>query len=470
MTSVKSRAPTADSDDFTMVFTDVQGSTSLWEANPEAMQQALRLHDATIRQVLAKHEGYEVATEGDAFQLAFHDATDAVAFCLEVQTDLLECDWPRATLDHTDACASNDGAWKGLRVRMGVHSGRAAAVTQHEMTGRWRYAGQSVAMAKAVEGVCHGGQILVSAACFRQIDGLLTQLGSPQVVDLGEHIVQGQGLVEANSGEKGIATVRVLQLIPAVLAHDYFSCRSCASGGGSTGCLRGRLYPTIPSLKQTALGFNEAPSGPSITLCFAFTNGGKDLAASDPALAAASLGMLRCCVRNLLRSASKSGYECQEDEGDFMLAFAHMGDAAAFANALQRTLPQLAWPMELRTRSNAFARGLRMAVGALSGGYTSRGPHVSTGRADYFGTIVNRTARIAAAAHAGQVLLGGEAPLSNLTGTDMSAIVGSTLVRLGAFALKGVDGPMVIHELRSPGIDGQFEIFPEPKTKGRMAN
>ncbi len=35
------------------------GSTSLWEANPRAMEIALRLHDATIRQVLAKHSGYE---------------------------------------------------------------------------------------------------------------------------------------------------------------------------------------------------------------------------------------------------------------------------------------------------------------------------------------------------------------------------------------------------------------------------
>lgn len=75
------------------------------------MELALRLHDATIRQVLAKHSGYEarlvrvsvnpcvcyvlrmppfllplkVTTEGDAFQIAFHDTCDAVAFCLDTQ-------------------------------------------------------------------------------------------------------------------------------------------------------------------------------------------------------------------------------------------------------------------------------------------------------------------------------------------------------------------------------------------------
>eukprot|EP00971_Amphidinium_carterae_P013646 268976-Amphidinium_carterae.1 len=40
------------------------GSTSLWEATPQAMQRALRMHDTTIRKVLAAYDGYEVTTEG----------------------------------------------------------------------------------------------------------------------------------------------------------------------------------------------------------------------------------------------------------------------------------------------------------------------------------------------------------------------------------------------------------------------
>ncbi|CAJ1460724.1 unnamed protein product, partial [Effrenium voratum] len=408
--TAKGKPPQGDRDDFTMVFTDVQGSTSLWESNPRAMEMALRLHDATIRQVLAKHSGYEVTTEGDAFQIAFHDTCDAVAFCLDTQAELLRCDWPAPTLGHTDAAASSDGAWRGLRVRMGLHSGRPAYVTKHEVTGRWRYAGPSVAMAKAIEGVCHGGQIIMSASSYHLIDGMLTLLGSPQVVDLGEHILEGHGLTEDSSrtGCSGRAKVQLIQLVPDLLSHEY-SCEDPADKATFGG---GRKFPPIESEERASPGFEESPAGSSITLCFVFTAGARELVATDPVLASQSLGLLRGYLREVLRHAGDgSGYECQEDEGAFMLAFANMVDASVFSTLLQRKLPQLPWPAGLLERGPRYARGLQVSIGALHGAYTSRRPHATTGRADYFGTIVNRTARIAAAAHPGQVLLGGDMPL-----------------------------------------------------------
>lgn len=477
--SVKTRPP-LDTDEVTMVFTDVQGSTSLWEANPKAMEQALRLHDATIRLNVAKHDGYEVTTEGDAFQVVFHDAFDAVGFCLDVQSDLLRCDWPEETLKHPDAGTSIDGAWRGLRVRMGMHSGRPLPPTKHEMTGRSRYAGRSVAIAKAVEEVCEGGQILVSCASFSQINGLLTQLQSPQVVDCGAHTLEAHGVADAES------QVRLLQLVPAALAHDHFSCSACSVGVSSC-CIGGRVFPP-PTSKHCVLttqGFHSAPAAALVTLCFVFTNGARDLVASDPFLAVHALGMLRRCVRELLTGSGRSGYECQEDEGAFMLAFPSLSETAAFASALQRELAQLPWQDELRACSPAFAEGLRVGIGALHGSYTSRGPHATTGRADYFGTIVNRTARIAAAAHAGQVLLGVDPSVSSICTvaqakqSTLCKIEGcnrmhvqlphdAVLERLGAFAFKGIEGPLAVHELRTPRIDGEFESFPEPKCKGRV--
>ncbi|CAE7814517.1 UAC1, partial [Symbiodinium necroappetens] len=347
--TAKSKPPTGDSHDFTMVFTDVQGSTSLWEANPRAMELALRLHDATIRQVLAKHSGYEVTTEGDAFQIAFHDTADAVAFCLDTQQELLRCDWPNATLSHPDAAASSDGAWRGLRVRMGLHSGRPASVTKHEVTGRWRYAGPSVAMAKAIEGVCHGGQIIMSASSFYLIDGLLTSLGSPQVVDLGDHILEGHGLTEDSSrtGCSGRARVQLIQLVPDALAHDW----SGEDPDDTSTLVGGRKFAPVVSEQRVSPGFEGSPAGSSITLCFVFTQGARELVATDPGLAVQSLGLLRGCLREVLRHAGDgSGYECQEDEGAFMLAFGSMLDAAVFSILLQRKLPQLPWPDELRQR------------------------------------------------------------------------------------------------------------------------
>merc|ERR1711988_1465764 len=180
--------------------------------------------------------------------------------------------------------------------------------------------------------------------------------------------------------------------------------------------------------------------------------GARDLVASEPSLAVEALGMLRRSVRGLLTASGRSGYECQEDEGAFMLAFPNLSETAAFASELQRELSELPWQDELRACSPAFSQGLRVGIGALHGSYTSRGPHATTGRADYFGTIVNRTARIAQAAHAGQVLFGAD-PLDAPMGSPRNKILtprrskqstlsvqvptGSTLDRLGSFAFKG---------------------------------
>jgi len=344
-------------------------------------------------------------------------------------------------------------------------------------------------MAKAIEGVCHGGQIIVSGETFSRIDGLLTRLGSPQVIDLGEHLVEGDCLVEATSKDEDFTTnlpsgckkkiAHLFQLVPAPYAHDYAHC-----SGGERCCRRGRIFKPVQSLGRVSPGFDEAPAGPSITLCFLFTQGAKDLQTSAPSLAPDVLKLLRRSVRDVLNVGG--GYECQEDEANFMLAFWNMRDVSAFAAALQRALPKLPWPDDLRMLSPTFAQGLRMSVGALSGGYTSRRPHATTGRADYFGTIVNRTARIAAAAHPGQVLLGGENPLGDVTmvqavdgappvGFNLNATSAASsstweLERLGAFALKGIDSPILLHELRLFREDGTLEVFPEPKTKGRLCS
>eukprot|EP00198_Chlamydomonas_reinhardtii_P000610 XP_001689945.1 predicted protein [Chlamydomonas reinhardtii] len=78
---------------------DIEGSTQLWEELPELlMNEALRIHHTTLRRVLVRHRGYESATEGDSFVLAFFDPHSALAFALEAQQELLEQDWPAELL------------------------------------------------------------------------------------------------------------------------------------------------------------------------------------------------------------------------------------------------------------------------------------------------------------------------------------------------------------------------------------
>ena len=59
----------------TFLFTDIQGSTTLWERDAEAMQYAIARHDAILDQVIGEHGGYVFKTVGDAFCCAFRTAS-----------------------------------------------------------------------------------------------------------------------------------------------------------------------------------------------------------------------------------------------------------------------------------------------------------------------------------------------------------------------------------------------------------
>jgi class 3 adenylate cyclase len=55
----------------TFLFTDLEGSTRLWQDHPDAMQSALARHDATMRGAIAAHGGHVVKTTGDGFHARF---------------------------------------------------------------------------------------------------------------------------------------------------------------------------------------------------------------------------------------------------------------------------------------------------------------------------------------------------------------------------------------------------------------
>ena len=63
----------------TFAFTDIEGSTVRWERDREAMQEAVRRHDAIVRTAVTEHGGHVFKTMGDAFCVAFEHPEDAVA-------------------------------------------------------------------------------------------------------------------------------------------------------------------------------------------------------------------------------------------------------------------------------------------------------------------------------------------------------------------------------------------------------
>src|SRR5579862_824641 len=72
----------------TFLFTDIEGSTKLWEQHPDAMRIALARHDALLRQAIENNDGVVFKTIGDAFCAAFATAPNALAAALAAQCAL----------------------------------------------------------------------------------------------------------------------------------------------------------------------------------------------------------------------------------------------------------------------------------------------------------------------------------------------------------------------------------------------
>jgi class 3 adenylate cyclase len=94
----------------TFLFTDIEGSTKLWERDAQAMQAALARHDELLRWAIEERGGYVFKTVGDAFCCAFWTAANALDAALEVQRTLFEEEWQETG---------------PLRVRMALHTGAA---------------------------------------------------------------------------------------------------------------------------------------------------------------------------------------------------------------------------------------------------------------------------------------------------------------------------------------------------------
>jgi serine/threonine protein kinase/ABC-type phosphate transport system substrate-binding protein len=162
----------------TVVFTDVHRADTLWDRAPTAMKEALGTHNALVRAMAAAHGGYESPLGGDRpggegmFCIVFSRADAALDFCRAVQLGLLEAQWHEGLLAEADACEETAGnaddalVFRGLRVRMGVHSGRVRA-TMDALTRRYHYAGPAVDVAAVLACVAQGGRVLVSVDARR---------------------------------------------------------------------------------------------------------------------------------------------------------------------------------------------------------------------------------------------------------------------------------------------------------------
>src|SRR5215218_3400962 len=127
----------------TFLFTDIEGSTKLWEKSPTSMHSALARHDAILREAIEGHGGFVFKTVGDAFCAAFPTAVDALEAALSCQRSLLSEKWPEEI--------------GTLRVRMAQHTG-----TAHQRDAD--YFGAPLNRVARLLSAAHGGQVLLSSS------------------------------------------------------------------------------------------------------------------------------------------------------------------------------------------------------------------------------------------------------------------------------------------------------------------
>lgn len=153
----------------TFLFTDIEGSTKLWQKHPDTMDEALRLHHALLNESITAHSGYVFQIIGDAFCAAFHTALDGLQAALAAQYALKEGRWGETGL---------------LKVRMALHTG-AVEVQPGEKTSGEYVSGITLSRSARLLSAGHGAQVLLSQATSDLLAYELPK--NVRLIDLGEH-------------------------------------------------------------------------------------------------------------------------------------------------------------------------------------------------------------------------------------------------------------------------------------------
>ena len=129
---------------FTFMFTDIEGSTRLWEEYPEAMRRVLARHDLLLHEAVDSNGGRVIKSTGDGIHAVFDAPLNALLAAVAAQQALSAQAWEEIQP-------------LPLRVRMGLHTGEAELRSDD-------YFGTTLNRGARLMAVGHGGQVLLSGA------------------------------------------------------------------------------------------------------------------------------------------------------------------------------------------------------------------------------------------------------------------------------------------------------------------
>ena len=300
--------------------------------------------------------------------------------------------------------------------------------------------------------------------------------------------------VDQAGGGSCCAEIDLFELVPRCLLERVIRRRQQQLAGeqvtpgfldapGALESLQSEMAPPPPPQGSSTLQSSMSrPLMPEITMAFVAGEKLDDLSIVDDALYDAALDCYNCCVQ--LAVSATGGYVCQELGGTFMLVFASPAAALEFALLLQYVLMEAAWDeslLELKSAgtvtdgSQLLFRGVRARCGIFKGTPSCVVPHRTTGRADVFGTIVNRAARFQSSAYGGQILVSDdvhrdarEAWNAGARGGGDQPVAERVVIRdIGRFRFKGVETSYRIIEMIPAALQARQRHVPGRPPAGK---
>ena len=179
----------------TFLFTDIEGSTRLWNQHPERMDSVIANHDRELREIVEAHSGVVFKTVGDALYTVFRQTLSAISASIALQLFMQEKEWDIA---------------EKLKIRIGIVTGEAHLRGED-------YVGLAVNRCRRLCDAGHGGQILIDQATASIAADHLP--ANSAMRDLGAHTL------------KDLQIAQIYQVLHTDLLPNFPPLRSNSSAG-----------------------------------------------------------------------------------------------------------------------------------------------------------------------------------------------------------------------------------------------
>ena len=445
---------------------DLENSTGIASAAPRAYEWVQNAHDNLMRDLIAAYGAYEINTEGDAFHVAFKDVATAVQFCMEIQYEMMEIEWPREVLKLSgcEAIYSKTGRhwiYKGPRIRMGIHWANEGDIVQqfHSITKHRIFSGSAFEIARDLCEAASGGQVLLSHAAWENLRTEMRFGGFPVVEQLGSYMFK--------CSSRPVWVYQVRSLIGRPLQRPILP--SAGNLNGPERLHMGTGLIIIPA---------PVPMNTKGDLTFVTIRISREAISNNAEQDCIPSGVLDAVQESLLAcSMQYEGYAFRlSPSGYFMFSFASCVNALKMSHAVQMVVMSVSWPSECQDwcgkeevtpDGKLLYKGPRLAIGIhQSNDYSIRPvplakptPEDICSLTDYLGPGEEISRAIADSAHGGQVILS-EAAWSavqdRLPGGPTVISLGSHLLEASCFT-----GPVMLMEVMPQQLNKR--TFPRPR-------